>query len=430
MPIEFYSSVMLLIVLLLTAMISYLQTCNAISGIQRRCFLWGFLVMIISIAAQVAGELVKGFGVAKIIYIIITLVELCSSPLVAVFFSAACEYRTVANIAGVITGLHVIVEIVMSFFGLIFYIDDANVYVRGPLHFIYVATYALSTLVMIHCFVRAAKRFKNKNIFTLVLAVLVGVTGAALNTFFANIQTGLMGAALAIVIFFAYFEGLLEQEVYQKNEENSKRIQKMQSGIIAGMANLIESRDGYTGEHVKNTAKYVYLLASMAKDEGLYPDVLTDEYVTRISKAAMLHDVGKIVVSDTVLNKPGKLSDEEFAAMKLHAAEGGDIVKSILAGVTDMDFAKDAEDIARYHHEKWNGTGYPEGKKDEDIPLSARLMAIADVYDALVARRVYKAPMPKEKALAIIEEGAGTHFDEKLARLFVKMMREDTDDLF
>ena len=198
----------------------------------------------------------------------------------------------------------------------------------------------------------------------------------------------------------------------------------MQTGVIIGIANLIESRDNSTGTHVKNTSNYVNMLATAAKNAGIYPETIDDNFIKLMVSAAPLHDIGKISVPDNILQKPGKLTEEEFEIMKSHSTEGGKMIHQVIEDTNDEEFIKLAYDVATYHHEKWNGKGYPEGLVGEAIPVSARIMAIADVYDALTMERVYKKPFPVEKALSIIEEDAGVHFDPILAPLFVELMRK------
>ena len=149
-------------------------------------------------------------------------------------------------------------------------------------------------------------------------------------------------------------------------------------------------------------------------------DKLTDEYRKDVANSAPLHDVGKLMVSDVILNKPGRLTDEEFAIMKNHTVAGKEIISSAMSLVSDSGYLKEAKNLATYHHERWDGTGYPSGKAGEEIPLSARIMAVADVFDALVSRRSYKEPFPFEKAMDIIREGAGTQFDPKIAEVFLE----------
>ena len=201
-------------------------------------------------------------------------------------------------------------------------------------------------------------------------------------------------------------------------------MEEFQWEVIESMASLIESRDGNTGDHIKNTAKYVSVIANEMLRMHLHPDIITEKYVDIIVKVAPLHDVGKIKVSDVILNKPGKFTPEEYEIMKNHAAYGGEIVEAVLGKNADAQMVQIAKDIARYHHEKWDGNGYPEGKAGEDIPLSARIMAVADVFDALVSKRVYKDPFSVEKAFEIIQEEAGKQFDAEIVRVFMKKKQE------
>lgn len=213
--------------------------------------------------------------------------------------------------------------------------------------------------------------------------------------------------------------GYLE-DVEAKGEE----IAHMQNGLIYVLADLVESRDKNTGDHVRKTAAYVRLITQKMKEKGLYPDILTDEYMEDVANSAPLHDVGKIMVSDTILNKPGRLTDEEFAIMKSHTTAGNQIIASAMSLVSDSGYLKEAKNLATYHHERYDGTGYPSGKAGEDIPLSARIMAVADVFDALVSKRSYKEPFSFEKAMEIIKEGAGTQFDPLIAEIFIESADE------
>ncbi|MBR3315214.1 MAG: HD domain-containing protein [Atopobiaceae bacterium] len=201
--------------------------------------------------------------------------------------------------------------------------------------------------------------------------------------------------------------------------EKSETIARMQSNLIMVMADLVESRDKYTGDHVRNTATYARIIMNQMRREGIFPDVLTNEFMSNVYQSAPLHDIGKIVVSDTILNKPGRLTEEEFAIMKSHTLAGQEILESAKSAVSESSYLDEAQRLAAYHHEKWDGSGYPYGLAGEEIPLSARIMAVADVFDALVSKRSYKAGFPIEKAFAIIEEGIGTHFDPQVARAFL-----------
>lgn len=219
----------------------------------------------------------------------------------------------------------------------------------------------------------------------------------------------------------------LEQEIEQKNLsiiQHKENMLSLQDNIIIGMANLIESRDGDTGEHIKRTSFYVNLLACALRKEGLYTDILTDNYIELLTKAAPMHDIGKIIVPDHILQKPGRLTVEEFEEIKQHAAGGGRIVREVLGFIEETDYIELASDMAAYHHEKWDGSGYTEGLSQEEIPLSARIMAIADVFDALVSKRCYKSAMPFEEAFAEIERSSGSHFDPQLVDVFLSLREE------
>lgn len=219
----------------------------------------------------------------------------------------------------------------------------------------------------------------------------------------------------------------LEHDIEQKNaslREHDEKMLRLQNNVVIAMANLIESRDGDTGEHVKRTERFVNMLACAAQKEGYKPEILTDDYIELLSKAAPLHDIGKISISDTILMKPGKLTPEEFEIMKTHASEGGKIVCEVMGAIEDKSYVDIAADVAAYHHEKWNGSGYNKGLSGEDIPLAARIMAIADVFDALISKRCYKEKFPIDEAFRIIEESAGSHFDPTLSRIFLNLRQE------
>ena len=215
----------------------------------------------------------------------------------------------------------------------------------------------------------------------------------------------------------------LEETVSIQTEEirqQAERRVNFQWHVIDSMASLIESRDGNTGEHVINTRNYVALLSSELLKRGMYPDIITEEYVDALARVAPLHDVGKIKISDVILNKPGKFTSEEFEVMKEHTLFGDKVIGDILVDA-EPEMLKVAKEVALCHHERWDGTGYPMGKKGEEIPLSARIMAIADVFDALVSKRVYKEAFAIEQAFEIIKESAGTHLDAGLVDVFLRI---------
>ena len=209
-------------------------------------------------------------------------------------------------------------------------------------------------------------------------------------------------------------------DTLENMEHQGEIIRKLQNGLILVLADMVESRDQCTGDHVRKTAAYTGIIMRELKREGVYTDQLTDDFIYDVVNSAPLHDIGKIQVSDTILNKPGKLTEEEFEIMKTHTTAGAQVISHAMNTVSEDDsgYLKEAMNLARYHHEKWNGQGYPCGLKAEAIPLSARIMAVADVFDALVSKRSYKEGFPFEKAMEIIRSGSGSHFDPNIVAAF------------
>ena len=207
----------------------------------------------------------------------------------------------------------------------------------------------------------------------------------------------------------------------QDLKAQTEAIDRMQNGLIWVLADMVESRDQCTGDHVRKTAAYADIILQHMKKLGIYADRLTDKFCDDVVNSAPLHDVGKIHVSDTLLNKPGRLTDEEYAQMKTHTTAGREIIEKAIdvVGSGDSGYLQEAKNLSACHHERWDGKGYPSGLAGEDIPLSARIMAVADVFDALVSRRSYKPPFSFEKAMDIIKEGAGTQFDPSIVAAFV-----------
>lgn len=198
-----------------------------------------------------------------------------------------------------------------------------------------------------------------------------------------------------------------------------RRMENYNSEIVTSFATLVESRDSSTGSHVKRTKSYVKILLDEIKTNNLYSSIMTKDFEDKMMNAAPMHDIGKISIPDTILQKPGKLTDEEYNVMKKHSVLGGEIIQEIFKDMDDKEFLNIAYDVTRYHHEKWNGNGYPEGLVGKEIPFSARIMAIADVFDAISAKRCYRDAMPLDKCFAIIKEGKGVDFDPVLTDLFL-----------
>ena len=228
-------------------------------------------------------------------------------------------------------------------------------------------------------------------------------------------------------LYTAYTQTTEESMQYLSDvRRKSKQIEKLQGGLLMVLADIIESRDKCTGDHIRKTAAYTKIILNKLREQGEFPDILTDEYISNVTQAAPLHDIGKINVPDAILNKPGpgRLTDEEFEIMKGHANAGYEIIEKAIANMAETGYLEEAKQMAHYHHEKWDGSGYPLKLRGEQIPLSARVMAVADVFDALMSKRSYKPPFSYEDAVKIITDGSGTHFDPKVVAAFVAAIDE------
>jgi putative two-component system response regulator len=204
-------------------------------------------------------------------------------------------------------------------------------------------------------------------------------------------------------------------------KEAEEQITLTQDITIESMGTLAEYRDPETGGHIKRTQRYIRLLATELMDHPKYKETLNQNTIDLLYKSAPLHDIGKVAIPDNILLKAGKLTDEEYEIMKNHARYGMETIAIQEEKLGIDSFLHLAREIAATHQEKWDGTGYPEGLKGEEIPVSGRLMALADVYDALISKRVYKLPFPHKKAVEIIIEGKGKHFDPELVEAFLKL---------
>ena len=205
-------------------------------------------------------------------------------------------------------------------------------------------------------------------------------------------------------------------------EEKTKHIQLVQDSIITGIASVVESRDNSTGGHINRTSAVVRILAKklLEKTEMGFDK----EFLDHVIKVAPMHDLGKVAVDDVILRKPGKFTDEEYQMMKSHSAEGARVIRKVLAEVDDEAMMETAVNVAHFHHERWDGKGYPEGIAEENIPVEARIMALADVFDALVSKRCYKEAFGFDRAFSIIEEGMGSQFDPVLGKIFLECRPE------
>lgn len=273
--------------------------------------------------------------------------------------------------------------------------------------FIMAAVYVLLSIAI---FFKNWSYFKYGNRSSILTYLLVLVGTAAVQFFFNEMLVTSIGVTVFVLGIYMNSEDPALQELSRFHDET-----------VISFAGLVESRDNSTGGHIKRTSRYVKLLAEELRRRGHYKDILTKDYIDNLVKASPMHDIGKISVPDAILQKPGKLTDEEFAQMKLHASKGGDIIREVFRNLGDEDYRKMAFEVARYHHEKWNGKGYPEGLKRKEIPLCARIMAVADVFDAISEKRCYRDAMPMDKCFEIIGQGSGQDFDPIVAETFIEI---------
>lgn len=217
--------------------------------------------------------------------------------------------------------------------------------------------------------------------------------------------------------FLEYKSEFLEREVQRRTRE----VSVIQEVTIRALASLAETRDNETGNHILRTQQYVKLLALKLARHPRFAAFLTPDTIELLYKSAPLHDIGKVGIPDRILLKPGELTLEEYEIMKTHATLGGDAIANAERAIgEDVGFLRLAKEIAYNHQERWNGSGYPQGLKGDDIPISARLMAVADVYDAMISKRVYKPAMPHEQAVQMIRDGRATQFDPDIVDAFLK----------
>jgi putative two-component system response regulator len=206
-------------------------------------------------------------------------------------------------------------------------------------------------------------------------------------------------------------------------EEKTEEVLELQNAVLITMANLVECRDDVTGGHVERTEQFLRLMVEGMQTEGIYQDILGTWDINLFLQSAKLHDVGKIAIKDSVLLKPGPLTEEEFAEMKKHPVFGERVIEKIQQNARESMFLTHAKIMAGTHHEKWDGSGYPRGMAGSDIPLQGRLMAFADVFDALISDRPYKKAFPLDQAAGIIIDGCGTHFDPSLKNVFLSAFK-------
>ena len=418
----FYMSAIILTELMMIAMTLHVLHYSGFTREQKTWYLLTFSAVMLCSAAEFAVHCGAYDPKFAIPLTILTVLQFSVAPLLGVLFSGALGLPGQKKIAIWFIAINFAVETIAAPFGLVFSFGEDG-YSRGRLFLIYEAFYFVSLVYLIVSMVRVGRRFRNRDTRTIAMILLILIAGIIPMTVF-KLNITYIAIAIGASLCYIYYNDLVQQDIQAELVANQAAISRMQSHIITGLASLIENRDVETGEHVLRTGAFVETLTRDAIKDGVYLDQLNETFVSKMTTLAPMHDIGKIVVSDKILRKPGRLTSEEFEEMKKHAAVGGDVIREVLEGVTDEDYLSFASDIATYHHERWDGTGYPKGLSGEEIPLAARIMAIADVFDALISERCYKEPFSFEESVGIIEDGAGTQFDPQLVGVFLRHRSE------
>ena len=418
----FYTGITILTELFMLAMSIHVMRYSGISRTQKIWFLATFLTVMLCAAAEYAVHCGLYDPRFAPLLTVVTVLQFSAAPMLGILFSGALGVPRQRNLTIIYLCLNLLVEAAAAPFGWIFFFDQQG-YARGALFIVYEVFYFISLIYLLISMVRVGRRFRHRDRRTIGMILVVLAAGILPMTLY-KIHITYLAIAMGASLSYIYYNDLIQQDTQAELVADQETISDMQEHIISGLANLIESRDLETGEHVARTSRYVKALAEFASADGVYTDQLDEHFISLMYRAAPLHDVGKIVVPDYILKKPGKLNDEEYEQMKRHASEGGKVVREVLGGVTDDEYMAFASDVATCHHERWDGEGYPKGLAGEEIPLPARIMAIADVFDALISRRCYKKAMVPEKAFQIIREGAGTQFDPNLTEVFLSHKTE------
>ncbi len=423
-PMSMYVGAILLTVLTMVAMTIHVATYAGFTREQKTWYILTFVAVLVCAAGECVAIEFDARGPQLILPLtVITVVQFSLTPMLPVFFAGALGMQREARIAGTVFSLNALALVASAFTGWIFYFDEVGTYIRGEYYIIYESFYIVSLVFLIISMIVVGKRFRHRDRWTIAMVLIVMVLGIVPMILY-GIYTDYLCIGISASLCYIYYNDLIQLDTRADIVANQKRISGMQTHIISGLANLIENRDTETGEHVFRTRAYVKLLAEDAMADGVYAAALDERFISLIYTLAPMHDIGKILVSDEILRKPGKLTPEEFRQMQRHAAEGGSVVRGVLSGITDEEYMDFAAQVATYHHERWDGAGYPEGLFGEAIPLAARIMAIADVFDALISERCYKQAMPMEQAFEVIREGAGSHFDPQLVAVFLRHREE------
>ena len=281
--------------------------------------------------------------------------------------------------------------------------------------FVSVVVYVLLTIIVITLKHRYIPGRKKASLATTLIFIAIILT---LQVIFPESLISRMALALIIISIYLNMENPTIHGLEHYHDE-----------MVMGFATLVENKDDSTGGHIRRSSAYANLIAKNLRKNKKYKNVITRDYLNNLVKAAPMHDIGKIGIPDAILQKPGKLTDEEYEKMKEHSTIGGKIIKDTFGHLFNDEYENMAYQVALYHHEKWNGKGYPEGLSGTEIPLCARIMAVADVFDAVSAKRCYRDAMPLEECYNIIQKGRSDDFDPDIVDAFM-MDKEQIEEIY
>ena len=276
--------------------------------------------------------------------------------------------------------------------------------------YISVAVYVLMILALLIIRYRYLPKIKK---FTLISVVILFLSVSLIQALYNEALISSIGVTcFSLALFFTQEDPALKEIKHYQNE------------MILGFATLVESRDESTGGHVRRTSKYVEIILESLMERKKFRSILTKEFISDLKLAAPMHDIGKVAIKDSILQKPGKLTEEEFEEIKSHTTKGEKIILNTFSHLNDSSYFKTCREVVLYHHEKWNGKGYPYGLKGDEIPLSARIMAVSDVFDAVSMKRCYRDALPLETCFKIILDGKNTDFDPEIVDAFISKKKE------
>ena len=404
---SFYNVVILVCVMCMITMAIHVHNNVAFAPDKRNWFMATFILVAVCAMAECLGTALSKHNAGRGLHYVITFVEFCTLPFIPVCMSFACEIKRIARVVGCIGIVHFIIELIMVFFGGIYYITPDGVYHRGSFYFIYVIMYLASYLYTLVIIVLINRGFKSRDTSYMVAIIITVLADLIPSIIDGSIRIAYLCVTLLIILEYMYFQTLYERDMRRKVAEHNETTN---TELVKTLSYTLEAKDVYTKGHSLRVAQYTKILAShMDFDE---------ETIDKLHFAATLHDIGKIGIPDTVLNKPGRLTDREFNIIKMHTTIGADILKNI-------DTIKYASVIARHHHERYDGKGYPDGLAGEDIPLEARIVAVADTYDAMTSKRVYRRKTLSDDIIREeFEKNRGKQFDPNLTDLFLKLFNE------